>query len=198
MNPVWALTGGIACGKSTLAKFLAQRGWKIIDTDEIAHHLMRPGEENWQNIIDVFGRNVLKHDETIDRRVLGDLVFHDSQLREKLNAITHPAIRRVWQAERQRLTEDNPACSLVVVIPLLFEKELDQEFTQIVCVGCSLSTQEHRLRNRGLEESQVSARLHSQWPVAEKLKRAHVALWNEGALTTLQRQLDFFAPFVSP
>ncbi len=197
MNHVWALTGGIACGKSTVAEVLLRRGWGIIDSDEIAHRLMEVGAENWQKVIDAFGRNVLKQDETIDRRLLGGLVFHDSQQREKLNAITHPAIRRVWQEERDRFVKDKPTNFLVVVIPLLFERKLDREFSQIVCVGCSQTTQEDRLCSRGLNASQALARMGSQWPVPEKMKLANVVLWNEGTQDVLGRQIDCFLNGVS-
>jgi dephospho-CoA kinase len=78
----------------------------------------------------------------------------------------------------------------VVIIPLLFEKELQGEFSRIICVGCSLSKQAQRLRDRGLDELQLKARISSQWPVADKLKLAQVALWNEGTLETLERQVD--------
>ncbi len=77
-----ALTGGIACGKSTLAEGLRTRGWHVIDTDQIARHVLQPGEEAYKNVVDAFGPSVLQPDQSIDRKVLGRLVFADPLLRQ--------------------------------------------------------------------------------------------------------------------
>src|SRR5258708_1478314 len=95
------LTGGVACGKSTPAEGLLTRGWHVIDTDRIAHRLMEPGEGTWKNVVDAFGPSILQPDKSIDRKVLGRLVFADPSLRAKLNEITHPAIRTAWQREHE-------------------------------------------------------------------------------------------------
>ena len=115
------LTGGVACGKSTLAEGLRARGWHVIDTDRIAHRVMQPGEEAWKNVVDAFGPSILQPDQSIDRKVLGRLVFADPLLRAKLNEITHPAIRSVWQREREERARTHPTHFLAVMIPLLFE-----------------------------------------------------------------------------
>jgi dephospho-CoA kinase len=88
-----ALTGGIACGKSTLADGLRARGWHVIDTDAIAHQVLLPAGAAYKNVVDAFGSSILQPDQSIDRKVLGRLVFSDPLLRAKLNEITHPAIR---------------------------------------------------------------------------------------------------------
>jgi dephospho-CoA kinase len=187
---IWGLTGGIACGKSTVSAMLSAHGWGVIDTDLIAQELTEPGAENWQNIVDVFGGHVLNTDSSINRRLLGDLIFEDSQQREKLNAITHPAIRRAWSEARTRFVRDHPDQCLAIVVPLLFEKDLVAEFQRIACVGCSETTQRGRLARRGLSPEQTNARIGSQWPVAEKMKQADVVIWNEGHLTVLEKQLN--------
>src|SRR5476651_848734 len=161
-----ALTGGIACGKSTLAVGMRARGWHIIDTDAISHRLLQPGEATYKNVIDAFGSSILQPDLSIDRKVLGRLVFADPLLRVKLNEITHPAIRSVWQREREERARTHPTHFLAVMIPLLFECELEQMFSAVWCVGASRVVQINRLKARGLSEPEAAQRLASQMPVA--------------------------------
>jgi dephospho-CoA kinase len=185
-----ALTGGIACGKSTLAEGLRTRGWHIIDTDRIAHDVLTAGGGTWKNVVDAFGSSILQPDQSIDRKVLGRLVFADPLLRAKLNEITHPAIRSVWQREREERARTHPTHSLAVMIPLLFECELEQMFSAVWCVGASRVTQLYRLKTRGLSETEAAQRIDAQMPVAEKLTRSHVAFWGEGTPASLLLQLD--------
>ena len=185
-----ALTGGIACGKSTLAEGVRARGGYVIDTDEIAHRVLRPGEEAYKNVVDAFGPSVLQADLSIDRKVLGRLVFADPLQRAKLNEITHPAIRSVWQREREERARTHPTHFLAVMIPLLFECELEQMFSAVWCVGASRVTQLNRLRVRGLSESEAAQRIASQLPVAEKMARSTIAFWGEGTPASLLLQLD--------
>jgi dephospho-CoA kinase len=184
------LTGGIACGKSTLAELLRLRGWYVIDTDRIAHEVMQPGQEVWKNVVDAFGSSILQPNQSIDRKVLGKLVFADPQLRAKLNEVTHPAIRSLWQREREERARTHPTHFLAVMIPLLFECELEQMFSAVWCVGASRDVQMRRLKARGFSEPESEARLASQLPVAEKMGRSTIAFWGEGTPAALQLQLD--------
>ena len=184
------LTGGIACGKSTLAEGLRARGWHVIDTDRIAHQVMQPGQEAYKNVVDAFGSSILQPDQSIDRKVLGRLVFADPLLRAKLNEITHPAIRSVWQREREERARTHPTHSLAVMIPLLFECELEKMFSAVWCVGASRAVQTRRLVARGFSEAEATQRLASQMPVAEKMARSALAFWGEGTPAALRLQLD--------
>ena len=184
------LTGGIACGKSTLAEGLRARGWHVIDTDQIAHRVLAPGQETWKNVIDAFGPSILQRDQSIDRKVLGRLVFADPQQRAKLNEITHPAIRSLWQREREERARTHPIQSLAVMIPLLFECALEPAFSAVWCVGASRRVQVSRLMARGLSVEEAEQRLNSQWPVADKMAKAQLAVWGEGAPAMLLAQLD--------
>jgi dephospho-CoA kinase len=184
------LTGGIACGKSTLAEGLRARGWHVIDTDRIAHELLLPGQPVGKNVVDAFGSSILQPDQSIDRKVLGRLVFADPLLRAKLNEITHPAIRSVWQREREERARTHPTHSLAVMIPLLFECELERMFSAVWCVGASRVAQLNRLKARGLSETEATQRLASQMPVAEKMARSSIAFWGEGTPGALLAQLD--------
>ncbi len=184
------LTGGIACGKSTLAEGLRARGAHVIDTDRIAHEITVPGAEVWKNVVDAFGPSILQPDKSIDRKVLGRLVFADPTLRAKLNELTHPAIRSAWQRELEERTRTHPTQVLAVMIPLLFECELERLFPVVWCVGASRATQLRRLAVRGLAVEEAGQRLASQMPVAEKMARATLAFWGEGSPAALLRQLD--------
>ncbi len=184
------LTGGVACGKSTLAEGLRARGWHIIDTDQIAHDVMRPGEATWKIVVDAFGPSILQPDKSIDRKVLGRLVFADPFLRVKLNEITHPAIRSAWQRELEERTRTHPSQFLAVMIPLLFECKLEQLFRAIWCVGASRAAQISRLKARGFSETEAEQRLSSQLPVTDKMARSTLAFWGEGKPSILLQQLD--------
>ena len=184
------LTGGIACGKSTLAHGLRERGWHVIDTDDIAHRLLEPGQEVWKNVVDAFGPSILQGDQSIDRKVLGRLVFADPLLRVKLNEITHPAIRSVWQREREERARTHPTHFLAVMIPLLFECELERMFSAVWCVGASRAMQLKRLMARGLPQAEADQRIASQMPVFEKMAKSTVAFWGEGTPASLLLQLD--------
>ena len=197
---VYGLTGGIACGKTTVADLLKKRGWTVIDSDAIAHRLMLPGAENWQKIVDAFDPTILNSDRTVNRAALGDAIFREPALREKLNSLTHPAIRKAWQQEREgflsRFKKQGPegdAVSgsqprLVIVIPLLYEAGLETEFSTRVTIGCSAALQVARMRGRSLNQEQIDQRLRSQWPLEEKIKRSDFLIWNDGTLSALESQ----------
>jgi dephospho-CoA kinase len=184
------LTGGIACGKSTLAEGLRARGWHVIDTDAIAHRVLASGTETWKIVVDAFGPSILQPDQSIDRKVLGKLVFADPQQRAKLNEITHPAIRSVWQHEREERARTHPSQFLAVMIPLLYECALDQAFSNVWCVGASRRTQINRMKARGISDEEAAQRLGSQMPVADKMARANLVFWGEGTPASLLAQLD--------
>jgi dephospho-CoA kinase len=195
-RPDLALTGGIACGKSTVAELLRARGWHVIDTDAIAHRVLDPAEASYsayKNVVDAFGPNILQADKSIDRKVLGRLVFADPSLRGKLNELTHPVIRSAWQHEREERARTHPHQFLAVMIPLLYECELEKHFASAWCVGATPATQLRRLAERGLSAIEARQRIDAQLPVAAKMARANVAFWNEGGIDSLQRQVDLFA-----
>jgi dephospho-CoA kinase len=182
------LTGGIACGKSTVAAGLSQQGAQVVDSDEIAREVVRPGEKGYEKVIDAFGKDILNRDRTIHRGRLGQIVFSDAIKRDLLNSLLHPIIRERWQARQQELYEVFPGVPVVVVIPLLFETGLESEFDSIACVSCSRWVQEQRLKARGLDFQQLEQRISAQMPVGMKMERAEVVLWNDGSLLLLEAQ----------
>ncbi len=187
---VLGLTGGIACGKSTVAGMFENKGWQVIDTDQIAHDLMRPGAKNWKLIVDSFGKSILKANSEIDRAVLAAKVFRNPHDLQRLNQLTHPAICETCVSLIQEHRKNSPTTPLLGVVPLLYEIGFVQPWDAVVAVGASLPTQKTRLFARGLDSQAVDDRLASQWTVAEKIIRADYALWNDGSIEVLEKQVE--------
>jgi dephospho-CoA kinase len=127
------------------------------------------------------------------RDLLARCVFNDEARRKELEAILHPRIRQVWQAQAQEWRRQNVPLA-VAVVPLLYEVNLAGDFQRVVCVACSRPTQQHRLQGRGWTEAQICARLAAQWPVERKMALADLVLWSEGGLEVLAAQLDRALP----
>jgi dephospho-CoA kinase len=179
-----ALTGGIACGKSTLAGFLADLGCDVLDADALVHILESPGGAAVKPIVEAFGPDTRAPDGGIDRRLLGQMVFADEPSRMRLNRIVHPLVR----AELARWLAAPGDGHKVAVVPLLFEAGWDGEWDAVVCVACTEAEQLRRLRARGLTELAARARVAAQMPVAEKVRRASHVVWNDGDLQLLRRE----------
>ena len=182
------LTGGVGMGKSTAAGFLLALGAKVIDTDDIAHQLVQPGQPALAEIQTVFGAEIMTPDGRLNRRALAHIVFADPAARQKLEAILHPRIRSQWQAQAQIWRQDNCPAG-VVVIPLLFETQAETSFDKIICVACSPAAQHERLLARGWSPAEIQPRLSAQMPVDQKVARSHFVAWSEGSPEVLRQQL---------
>jgi dephospho-CoA kinase len=154
------LTGGIACGKSTVTKRLGEKGVPIIDADQIAHQLVQPGQQALKEIIACFGDEYLLASGELDRKALGNKVFSDKSALAKLEAITHPLIRqemmaRIKHAESQ---SNNQMAYLLVDIPLLIEKGYVELFDRILVIDCMPEQQLERVLlrdNMSLEKAKA-------------------------------------------
>lgn len=184
-----AMTGGVACGKSTVAEILSRRGWRVIEADRLAHRAYEPGTTVYKNIVDAFGREVLNEDCSINRVLLGDVVFSNPDKLGLLNAIVHPWVRAEWQNQLDTHHRENPGQPSIVVIPLLFETGAEVFFDRVIGVGCPDSLQRQRLRRRGLHEGKIDGLIRAQLPLEKKLNLTHMVIWNSGSLTFLERQV---------
>ena len=183
------LTGGVGMGKSTAAGFLLQSGARVVDTDEIAHELVRPGRPALAEIRNEFGGNVISPGGELNRRELARIVFNDDAARHRLEAILHPRIRERWLAQIEIWRGEN--CKLaVVVIPLLFETQAGSQFDKIICVACSSKAQRERLLARGWTPQQIDRRIAAQMPVEQKIARSDFVVWTDGAIETQASQLE--------
>ncbi len=176
------VTGGIATGKSTVARMFGARGAAVLDADELVRELQYPGMPVHDAIVEAFGTDILHDDGTIDRKSLGDLVFRDATLRRRLEAIVHPAlVSAVEQRVVEFQTQGIPIC--VVELPLLIEAESEHRYDWVVVVTATEEVQVKRLMaDRGLTRDEALARIRSQMPLKEKVKRAHFVVENGGDL----------------
>ncbi len=181
------LTGGIATGKSTAAEILSQLGAEIIEADKIAHQVISPDGEAYEEVIAHFGGEIVKENGTIDRNSLGEIVFNDSRQRQKLEKLTHP---HIINQLKNKLEAENYKRNLVVVIPLLFEKNLQDMFTGVWVISCSQETQLNRLQKRdNLTRAEACQRLSAQMDLSEKESRADKVIYNEGTKQDLKHKL---------
>jgi dephospho-CoA kinase len=184
------LTGGIGTGKSTVGMMFIELGCHLIDADRITHQLFQPGEPVYTSVIQAFGERILAPDRTIDRKVLGEIVFRDPQARTKLNEIVHPAViqrQRDWLNEME--AKDPEGVSIVDAV-LMIEVGTYKYYDKIVVVTSTPEVQRQRLRARsGLSEEQIEARIRSQMPLNEKVKYADFVIDNSGDLAETRRQV---------
>lgn len=190
------ITGGIACGKTTVSDLLAEKGAIPINADEIGHQLLKADSPIIGELVDAFGQDILEESGDVSRKKLGAIVFNDQAARERLNAILHPLIIQRSRARARQLVAEDPACIVLLDAPLLIEAGAYDTVDLIVVVTASPETQLRRTLERGiaqgrpLTESEVQARIEAQMPVTEKVKYADVVIENEGTLVELHRQVD--------
>jgi dephospho-CoA kinase len=184
------LTGGIACGKSTVSRLLAEREARIIDADIIAREVVRPGEPAWSLIVDRFGQNILLENQELDRIKLGSIVFSDEAARLDLNAIIHPAVRKRMKELTEAAVQEGVRL-IVLDIPLLYESKLEYMVEKVVVVHCTPEQQLERLMERnGFSREEALRRIASQMPVEDKKSRADYCINNSGTLFDTELQVD--------
>jgi dephospho-CoA kinase len=176
-------------GKSTAASILEKKGVPVLDTDELAREVVEPGEPALVEIVDQFGDGVVDLAGWLDRTKMAQQIFGDDTMREQLEAIIHPRVRKRWQEKISEWREQE-LCVGVVVIPLLFEVEVQEQFDVVLCVACSASTQRERLRQREWDDEQITVRIAAQMDIAEKMKLADLVLWSEGDVDVLSKQIN--------
>ena len=185
---VLGLTGGVGMGKSTAARLLKKVGLPVVDSDDLAREAVNPGTEGLAEIADEFGEGFLKADGSLDRDKMASKVFQDEAARKRLEAIIHPRVRTVWEKQIDQWREQKRLVG-VVVIPLLFEVDLQDSFDAVLCVACTANTQRARLRERNWDDAQITARIAAQMDIAQKMDLADHVLWNEGAPELLMDQM---------
>ncbi|HZG83525.1 dephospho-CoA kinase [Paenibacillus sp.] len=189
------LTGGIACGKSTVSGMLEARGAAIVDADRIARDVVQPGQPALADIREAFGDEVLLEDGTLNRKALGAVVFGDEAARRKLESILHPRIRAEMARQMAEWNEREPGRLVVVDIPLLYESGLDKRFNfeEIVVVYVPREVQLERLMKRdGLTTEAAEQRLDAQMPIERKKELADVVIDNSGTLEQTEAQVDAY------
>ena len=190
------LTGGVACGKTAVAKMFARRGARVVYADEIARELMRPGQAVYDEVVRSFGRGILEPEGAIGRARLAQLVFDQKQPRvAELNRIVHPAVivrQEEWLAEVERR---EPGAVAMVEAALLLEAGVRDRFDRIVVVTCTPEQKAERFARRtGMSldaaRAEVERRSAAQMPDAEKARSADFVIENAGPLEETEAQVE--------
>jgi dephospho-CoA kinase len=182
------LTGGIATGKSTVANYLATTyNLPILDADIYARDAVSVGSPILSQIAEKYGTEIILSDGNLNRAKLGEIIFNQPEERCWVEGVIHPYVRNCFD----KAINESSANTLILVIPLLFEANLENLVNQIWVVSCSSQQQKERLIERNnLTPEQAAARINSQLPIAEKIARADVVLDNSANLESLLRQID--------
>jgi dephospho-CoA kinase len=183
------LTGGIGSGKSTVARLLEKRGAVVFDADLLAREAVAPGTPGHAAVIERFGADVLAPGGELDREALASIVFADPSARRDLEQIVHPEVRRLF-AEGSEAYGDTDRV-VVFSAPLLVESGMHTAFEILVVVSATVATQIERLmRQRGMSEASIRARIDAQAPLEDKAAVADFIVDNEGSLDELESQVE--------
>jgi dephospho-CoA kinase len=183
------LTGGIGSGKSTVARMLEERGAVVFDADLLAREAVEPGTRGHAAVIERFGADVLAPGGALDREALASIVFADPSARRDLEQIVHPEVRRLF-AEGSEAYRDTDRI-VVFSAPLLVETGMHTAFEILVVVSATVVTQIERLmRQRGMSEAAIRARIDAQAPLEDKAAVADFLVDNGGTIAELENQVE--------
>jgi len=183
------LTGGIASGKSTVAKILEGLGAAIIDADVLSREVVEPDQDAWKDIVASFGAEIVQADRTLDRTKLRTIIFDNPEARKKLESIIHPRVRALAE---KRISERAAAGYAVIVyeVPLLFEGNLHEWLRPVILVACDVGTQRSRLQKRDrLQAAEAQKHIDAQMSLEQKRRLADYVIENNGSLEDLERQV---------
>jgi dephospho-CoA kinase len=180
------VTGGIGCGKTTVARIFAQLNIPVIDADEIAHRLVAIGQPALSRIEQEFGVDILCPDGSLDRKKLRNLIFSDIKQKQKLESILHPLVYQAIQEEIKPLT--TPYC--IICIPLLFETNMSHFVDRILVVDCAVEIQIERVRSRdNLTAERIQSIIDSQASRPFRIEKADDVIENSDTNDKLAEQV---------
>jgi dephospho-CoA kinase len=184
-----AITGGAGTGKSTVARMFKELGAEVLDADAIAREAVAVGQSAWQELRRLYGEEFFNPDGTLNRSRLAQLVFADPEARRRLDALIHPLVAQKLQAQFADL--ERRGVELVLVeVPLLFETGREAAFDRVIVVAAPEALQIRRLRGRDRRgEAEIRGILAAQWPLADKVARAHYVVDNGGSRRSTERQV---------
>ncbi|WP_415634382.1 dephospho-CoA kinase [Oenococcus sp.] len=181
------LTGGIGSGKTTVAKIFAELGYTIIDADQVAHEVVMPGRFELEEIKNAFGISVMKG-ASLDRKKLGQMVFADPRALKKLNAILQPSIKQLMQMRMEFLENEGRVHTLIVDIPLLYERHWERDLDTVIVVDADKKTRIDRIMQRDhLSQQDAVNRIAAQMPLAQKAAMADFVIENTGDKDALKQ-----------
>jgi dephospho-CoA kinase len=185
-----AVTGSIACGKSTVSGMLQDLGSPLIDFDRIAREVVAPGTPGYDRIVSCFGSRVVQPDGTLNRKALSDIVFSDVNKRKHLEQITHPLIFNAFLTQVEDLTAGSPDAIIQVAVPLLIELNIQHLFHKVIVVYLPRDIQLKRLADRdGISLEAAGAIIGSQLSADEKKPHADYVIDNSRDLEQTKKQV---------
>ncbi|PKN76905.1 MAG: dephospho-CoA kinase [Deltaproteobacteria bacterium HGW-Deltaproteobacteria-1] len=184
------LTGGIACGKSTVAQMFVRLGGHLIDFDKLAHEVQEPGKLAWKDVVDYFGREVLQPDQKIDRNKLAAVVFNHPDKLQALNDIIHPRVYEAWRFRLEEINRHHPHAIVFADVPLLFEGGMQHLFDLTILVMIEPEEQVNRLMTRSaLCQTEAELRLSCQMPIRDKMNLADIIIDNRSAMNETEKKV---------
>ncbi|HRY35033.1 MAG: Dephospho-CoA kinase [Deltaproteobacteria bacterium ADurb.Bin151] len=184
------LTGGIACGKSTVAQMFVRLGGHLIDFDKLAHEVQKPDWPAWQDVVNYFGREILRPDQNIDRNKLAAVVFNQPDKLQKLNDIIHPRVYEAWRSRLEKIKKHHPHAIVFADVPLLFEGRMQHLFDLTILVMVAPEEQVNRLMNRSdLCRAEAELRLSCQMPIHDKMNLADIVIDNQCVVEETEKKV---------
>lgn len=182
------LTGGIACGKSTVARFFVKNGAHLIDFDLLSRQVQKPGKPAWQKVVDYFGKEILQKDKKINRVKLGNIVFANKNKLFKLNKIVHPFVYQEWHSQLDKISKKEKRAIVLSDIPLLFEGKKQHLFDLTILVVIEPEEQIRRLIARNhISRKEAEKRLKSQMPINKKKELADIIIDNRESISKTEK-----------
>jgi dephospho-CoA kinase len=183
---VIGLTGGIGSGKSLAAQYFAELGAYVIDADQLSRDAIERGTAGFDEVVSIFGDSILLNGE-INRKALAELIFKDSDLKSKLHAVVHSFVKKKFESAVSSLKENE---ILVYEIPLLVETNAQDRFDLVVTVESEYENRVERLQLRGMQISEIEARIAAQATRQEREEVSDFLIENNGSQDQLLRQVD--------
>jgi dephospho-CoA kinase len=183
---VIGLTGGIGCGKSLAAQYFSELGALVIDADQLARAAIERGSQGFDEAVSIFGDSILNNGD-IDRRALGEIIFKDPDAKKKLEGIIHPFVRQQFEEAVSSLKADE---TLIYEIPLLVEIGAQDRFDLVITVESEIENRISRLRQRGMNISEIEGRIAAQATREQRVEIADFLIENDGSEDELLRQVE--------
>ena len=184
------LTGGMGSGKTTVGRLFKELGAHLLDADVISRSLVEPEQPAWQEIIDLFGKGVLRDDRTLDRGKIADIVFNDPKKKEALDAILHPRVMAEEHALYREITKKEPDALVIIDAALLIESGNYRKVDKVIVIACDEETQIKRIMaEKSFWREDAERRLRQQMPLEEKIKFADYVIQNDSGLPELKEKV---------